>query len=56
MGLFAHFRRKKVIVIILLIITIPLWMTVLSYLFDFIIQAGRIIGTYIRVIALKSAC
>jgi len=52
---FALFKNK-VVQAILIIITMPLSLTILSYLFSFLIQAGRIIGTFIRFIAEGSMC
>jgi len=52
---FALFKNK-VVQAILIVITLPLWLTILSYLFSFLIQAGRIIGTFIRLIAEGSMC
>ena len=46
---FALFKNK-IVQAILLIITIPLWLPILNYIFSFLIQAGRIVGTFIRVI------
>lgn len=56
MGLFAHFKIKKFIIPIILIITMPIWLSLLNYIIDFIIQIGRITGTYIRVIGSGTAC
>ena len=50
MGTFVQSKKFKIIIRILIILTIPFWLTILNYIFLFIIQAGRIIGTYIRLI------
>ena len=55
MAKFALFKNK-VVQAILILITLPLWLTILSYLFSFLIQAGRIIGTFIRFIGEGSIC
>ena len=52
---FALFKNK-VVQAILLLITIPLWLPILNYLFTFLIQAGRIMGTYIRLIGSGAIC
>ena len=52
---FALFKNK-VVQAIVIVITLPLWLTILSYLFSFLIQAGRIIGTFIRFIGEGSMC
>lgn len=52
----VQFKNKKNIITIILIITIPLWLPILNYIFDFLIQAGRIIGTYIRIIGEGYIC
>ena len=52
---FALFKNR-VVQAILIIITLPLWLTILSYLFSFLIEAGRIIGTFIRMVAEGSMC
>jgi len=56
MDLFAHFKNKKIIIPIIIIITIPIWLPLLNYVFDFLIQAGRITGTYMRVIGSGTVC
>ncbi len=56
MDLFVHFKNKKFIIPIFLIITIPVWLPLLNYIIDFLIQAGRITGTYIRVIGSGTVC
>ncbi|MBQ2946486.1 MAG: hypothetical protein IJE04_01360 [Bacilli bacterium] len=52
---FALFKNK-VVQAILITITMPLWLTVLSYIFSFLIQAGRIIGTFIRFVGEGGMC
>lgn len=49
-------QYKKTIITIILILTIPLWLPIINYIFDFLIQAGRIIGTYIRLIGSNTIC
>lgn len=56
MELFAQFKNRKFIIPIILIVTIPFWLPLLNYIFDFVIQAGRITGTYIRVIGSGTIC
>ena len=56
MDLIALFKNKKIILAVILILTLPLWLSILNYIFEFIIQAGRIIGTYIRVIGSGTIC
>ena len=55
MAKFALFKNK-VVQAILLIITIPLWLSILTYVFSFLIQAGRIIGTFIRFVGEGGMC
>lgn len=55
MGKFALFKNKT-IQVILLILTIPLWLPIVNYIFNFLIQAGRIIGTIIRIIGSGNFC
>lgn len=52
----AHFKNKKFIITIISILTIPLWLPIINYIFKFLIQAGRIIGTYIRFFSSASIC
>jgi len=52
---FALFKNK-VVQSILLIITIPLWLTILNFMMNFLIQAGRITGTFIRFISEGTIC
>ena len=54
--MFANFKYKKIILKIILILTIPLWLMLFNYISDFLIQTGRITGTYIRVIGAKTKC
>ncbi len=46
--MFANFKNKKFIILTLIILTIPIWLSFVNYIFDFIIEAGRITGSYIR--------
>ncbi len=50
MDQFVHSKKFKITLIVLIIITIPLWLPILTYILNFLVQAGRIIGTYIRII------
>lgn len=52
---FALFKNK-IVQAILLILTIPIWLPIINYIFNFLIQAGRIIGTIIRVIGSGTIC
>lgn len=45
-----NLKLKKYLLPTILIITIPFWLTLVNYMLDFVIQAGRTAGTYIRVI------
>ena len=46
----AHSKKIKYLLTIIIVITIPIWLSIINYSFSFIIHAGRIIGTYMRVI------
>lgn len=46
----ANLKLKKYVIPIIVIATIPFWLTLVNYILDFVIQAGRVTGTYIRVI------
>ena len=52
MEMFVHSKKIKVLILIVLILTIPFWLTIMNYILLFLIQAGRIIGTSIRLVAL----
>ena len=54
--MFANFKYKKTLLIALIILTIPIWLTLLNYLFDFIIESGKITGTIIRMIGSGNVC
>lgn len=54
--MFAHSNYKKIIFAIILILTIPIWLTLLNFIFDFIIESGRITGTIIRMIGSGNIC
>ena len=54
MEAFAQSKIFKILITAIIIITIPFWLTILNYIFLFLIQAGRIIGTYIRLIGSKA--
>ena len=43
------FKNKKIIILII-ILTIPIWLPILNYLFETVINAGKIVGTNIRII------
>lgn len=49
-------RYKKEIITIIILLTIPIWLPILTYIFNFLIQAGRIVGTYVRLIGSQSIC
>ena len=53
---FVQSNYKKILFYALIIITIPIWLTLLNYIFDFIIESGRITGTIIRVIGSGDVC
>ena len=44
------------ILTLVIIITLPITLTLLNYIFDFIIEAGRITGTIIRVVGSGNVC
>ena len=56
MEMFVNFKYKKILLTLLIILTIPIWLTFFNYLFDFIIASGKITGTIIRVIGSKNVC
>ena len=56
MEMFAHSNYKKIIFTIILFLTIPIWLTLLNFIFDFIIESGRITGTIIRMIGSGNIC
>lgn len=43
-------KLRRYLLPIILVVTIPFWLTLVNYILDFVIQAGRVTGTYIRVI------
>jgi hypothetical protein len=49
-------KYKKILVTTILIVTIPIWLTLLNYIFDFVIEAGRITGTIIRYVGSGNIC
>ena len=53
---FVKYNYKKILFTILVLITLPLWLNVLNYIFDFIIRAGRITGTIIRYVGNGNVC
>ena len=53
---FVKYNYKKILVTTILIITIPIWLTLLNYIFDFVIEAGRITGTIIRYVGSGKVC
>ena len=56
MEMFVNFKYKKLLLTLILILTIPVWLTLLNYLFDFIIESGKITGTIIRMIGSSNVC
>ena len=56
MEMFACSNYKKILIIGILILTIPIWLTLLNFIFDFIIESGRITGTIIRMIGSGNVC
>ena len=56
MEMFARSNYKKILIIGILILTIPIWLTLLNFIFDFIIESGRITGTIIRMIGSGNIC
>ena len=56
MDQFVQSKRNKNILVAILVIAIPFWLPLLNYIFSFLIQAGRIIGTYIRLIGSGTIC
>ena len=40
----------------LIIISIPIWLPILNYIFDFILESGRIMGSLIRAIGSDGSC
>lgn len=55
MDVTALLRNKKIIILIL-ILTIPLWLPILNYIVDFIFEAGKILGTYVRIVGSGEYC
>ena len=53
---FVQSNYKKMLLALIILITLPIWLTLLNFIFDFIIQAGRITGTIIRVIGSGNVC
>ena len=56
MEMFVNFKYKKILLTLLIILTIPIWLTLLNYLFDFIIESGKITGTIVRMIGNGNVC
>lgn len=56
MGKFVHYNYKKICIALIIILTIPIWLTILNYVFDFIIGMGKITGTIIRIIGSSNIC
>ena len=54
--MFVRSNYKKILFTIILILTIPIWLTLLNFIFDFIIESGRITGTVIRMIGSGNIC
>ena len=53
---FVQSNYKKILFTLVIIITIPIWLTLLNFMFDFVIEAGKITGTFIRVIGSGNIC
>ena len=53
---FVQSNYKKIILTLIILITLPMWLTLLNYIFDFIIEAGRITGTIIRKVGSGNIC
>ena len=53
---FVKYNYKKILLIFIIIITIPIWLTLLNFIFDFIVEAGRITGTIIRYVGSGNIC
>ena len=51
----AVFKNKKIIIPII-ILTIPIWLPILTYMFETIINAGKIVGTTVRTINSNQFC
>ena len=51
----AVFKNKKIIIPII-VLTIPIWLPIITYLFETIINAGKIVGTNIRIINNSQIC
>ena len=56
MEMFARFNYKKILFTTLIIISIPIWLPILNYIFDFILESGRIMGSLIRAIGSEGSC
>ena len=55
MAKFALFKNK-VVQTILFLVTLPLSLTILNFIMNFLIQAGRITGTFIRLVSEGAVC
>ena len=42
--------RNKIFQTLIIILTIPLWLPLLNYIIEFLFEAGKIIGSYVRYI------
>ena len=51
----AVFKNKKIIILII-IFTIPIWLPIITYMIETIINAGKIVGTTIRTINSSNIC
>jgi hypothetical protein len=53
---FVKYNYKKILLALIITITIPIWLTLLNFIFDFVIEAGRITGTIIRYVGSGNIC
>ncbi|MDO4963266.1 MAG: hypothetical protein Q4E75_04130 [bacterium] len=56
MDLIVLFKKYKVIIITCIILTIPVWLPVFSYMFSSLLNVGRVCGTCIRLINNNTFC
>ena len=52
----AKFAQYKKLITIIVILTIPIWIPIITGFIDFISSLGRIIGSYVRVIGETTIC
>jgi len=48
--------KNKIVQAILILLTLPLWLTILNFIMNFLIQTGKITGTIIRLISEGAIC